>query len=241
VLVNRASGSGDYQTTTTIFGGEPPEPPVCGNNIVESGEGCDDGNTDPGDGCDESCQVESVVCPATPLVGCKDAGSSVLRIKDKAADGLGVDDKVIWKWLNGPATMQEEFADPLNTSDYRFCIYTGSTPTTVMESEAPASGTCGTKACWREFSTRGYRYTDKAASADGIFKILLKTGSAGKSKIVVSARGANLPSTTTLPLDSSADVIVQLRNAENGNCWEERFPPLSIVKNRLEQFKAKTQ
>ncbi len=33
---------------------------VCGNNLVETGEECDDGNTTPGDGCDENCQFEGV-------------------------------------------------------------------------------------------------------------------------------------------------------------------------------------
>lgn len=33
--------------------------PVCGNSSVESGEGCDDGNTTSSDGCSSSCQVES--------------------------------------------------------------------------------------------------------------------------------------------------------------------------------------
>jgi cysteine-rich repeat protein len=28
----------------------------CGNNIVEGGESCDDGNNDDGDGCDANCQ-----------------------------------------------------------------------------------------------------------------------------------------------------------------------------------------
>lgn len=31
---------------------------VCGNNMVEMGEMCDDGNTTNGDGCDSMCQVE---------------------------------------------------------------------------------------------------------------------------------------------------------------------------------------
>ncbi len=31
---------------------------VCGNNIVEQGEQCDDGNTVSGDGCSDTCQVE---------------------------------------------------------------------------------------------------------------------------------------------------------------------------------------
>lgn len=33
--------------------------PICGNNIVESGEQCDDGNTNSGDGCSSNCQTES--------------------------------------------------------------------------------------------------------------------------------------------------------------------------------------
>ena len=35
----------------------------CGNGIVEGGEQCDDGNTDPDDGCDALCQLE---CGAPP-------------------------------------------------------------------------------------------------------------------------------------------------------------------------------
>ena len=31
----------------------------CGNEIIETGEGCDDGNTINGDGCSSSCQIES--------------------------------------------------------------------------------------------------------------------------------------------------------------------------------------
>lgn len=33
--------------------------PVCGNNVVESGEQCDDGNTVGGDGCSPTCQTET--------------------------------------------------------------------------------------------------------------------------------------------------------------------------------------
>lgn len=35
-------------------------PSVCGNNVIEAGETCDDGNRRPGDGCDASCQIEGV-------------------------------------------------------------------------------------------------------------------------------------------------------------------------------------
>lgn len=32
--------------------------PVCPNDVIETGETCDDGNTTPGDGCDANCQLE---------------------------------------------------------------------------------------------------------------------------------------------------------------------------------------
>jgi cysteine-rich repeat protein len=38
VLVQWAAGAGDFQLTTTAFGGPPP---ACGNNIAETGEDCD--------------------------------------------------------------------------------------------------------------------------------------------------------------------------------------------------------
>ncbi len=32
---------------------------VCGNGVLEAGEGCDDGNTTAGDGCDAMCKIEN--------------------------------------------------------------------------------------------------------------------------------------------------------------------------------------
>nr|MBA4405106.1 hypothetical protein [Nanoarchaeum sp.] len=42
--------------------------PVCGNNITESGETCDDGNLINGDGCSSSCQTEIPICSFTSAV-----------------------------------------------------------------------------------------------------------------------------------------------------------------------------
>ena len=41
---------------TAMFGGCTP---ICGDNIVVSGEACDDGNLEINDGCSDICQVET--------------------------------------------------------------------------------------------------------------------------------------------------------------------------------------
>ncbi len=61
VYVDRTAGSGEYQVTTTRFGGDPP---ICGNVIKEPGEDCD--GTDDAS-CPTLCQLDCM-CPA-PLCG----------------------------------------------------------------------------------------------------------------------------------------------------------------------------
>ena len=46
---------------------------VCGNGTPESGEDCDDGNTDPGDCCSPTCQYESAATECRPAAGICDA------------------------------------------------------------------------------------------------------------------------------------------------------------------------
>src|SRR5262249_43404799 len=48
---------------------------VCGNGILEPGEGCDDGNTNACDGCSPSCQVE----------GC---GNGTIECGEECDDGM---------------------------------------------------------------------------------------------------------------------------------------------------------
>lgn len=67
---NGGSGAGGGETTDTpseagtgdsaapAMGGAPERPAVCGDQTVDAGETCDDGNTDPKDGCSAKCKVE---------------------------------------------------------------------------------------------------------------------------------------------------------------------------------------
>jgi len=59
--VGSGSGSGsstDKGTCTENCGPGPAADPVCGNNSVEAGEQCDDGNLVSGDGCSATCRIE---------------------------------------------------------------------------------------------------------------------------------------------------------------------------------------
>jgi len=58
----------NFKCSDLDTGGEQIEP-ICGNNIIESGETCDDGNITSEDGCSSTCQTESpVACiPATEV------------------------------------------------------------------------------------------------------------------------------------------------------------------------------
>jgi len=69
--------------------------PICGNNVIETGETCDDGNTADGDGCSSACQTEEAqTCPAGTVSywNLDDAGTT-------AADVFGINDGTL---VNGP-------------------------------------------------------------------------------------------------------------------------------------------
>lgn len=58
-LMLSASGTWDIQLCANALGYVCEGPPICGNGVLGSGEGCDDGNSVNGDGCSSSCVVEA--------------------------------------------------------------------------------------------------------------------------------------------------------------------------------------
>jgi hypothetical protein len=176
-------------------------------------------------------------CGATPLLFCRqpvEANKSLLVIKRK--EGNPAASKVIFKWLKGEATDLADFDNPVSPSGplYTFCIYDeqGGVPELVTEAQIPAGSP------WEAISDKGFKYNDSTTAADGIQKVLLKSGASGKAKILVKGKGANLQ-VPTLPLAQDQKVIVQLkRNLLDGECWEARFSGPTI-KNDDKTFKDK--
>ena len=154
--------------------------------------------------------------PPPPLPDCRDAQKNVLSLK---ADGSSK-----WKWKKGAATTAAEFGDPTTGTDYRVCIYdgVGGVQNPPVCSHVPA----GTG--W-EANKKGFKFKSDSG-VDGITKITLKEGEAGKAKILVKGTDAG----ATLPLTENA--VVQISNS-NGLCWESLFT--TFQKNDAEKVKAK--
>lgn len=176
-------------------------------------------------------------CPAQPLVGCKQpqaANKALLLIKDKG----GARDKLLWKWTKGEATSIGDFGNPIGAGvDYTLCVYGQSAGTAqlAIQARVPGGGTCAGEACWSATS-KGFAYSDPNAASDGIKKIVLKSGAAGKAKIIVKGSGDAID-TPDLPLDQDPQVVVQLKNTfQGGRCWEARFSA-PAKKNDDAQFK----
>jgi hypothetical protein len=194
---------------------------------------CEDNNGCTADSCDpeDGCQYD-----ATPLNTCLSADKSILILKQKDA---GAKDKLIWKWIKGLATIQEEFADPITTADYTLCVYAGASDELVEAVSVPPSFDY-----WTPLSTKGYKYKDQSASASGIQKVILKGSTGNKVKILMKGKGVGLPDppvadNPTLAFD--LPVLVQMVNTDSGLCFEAEYDSADVKKNVPAKFKAKAQ
>lgn len=205
---------------------------TCGDGVVQPScnEECDDSS--PGANCTAQCRF---ICGPAPDPGCRQpaqANKAVLVLKNKSPD---TKDGLLWKYVKGAATVTADFGDPLTATGYSLCVYDSSANAQpLMLAMAPPGGTCAGKPCWKTIKG-GFKYKDKELTPDGLQFILEKSGIAGKSKLIVKGKGANL-GMTTLPL--TTPVTVQLkRNDTPTTCWQATYS--TSLKNLPEQFKAK--
>jgi len=112
---------------------------------------------------------------------------------------------------------------------YNVCLY-GDGPTLIgTYSIAKAGQVCGTKACWRALATKGYKYFDKDAGSDGIFKIVVRGGDSGVGSVVVKGKNNSSKGQTSLPmgiasvLSGSSEAIVQIISSD-ADCFGSTLP-----------------
>ncbi len=176
-------------------------------------------------------------CPATPNA-CDAPAKAVLLLKDRPPAGPGEGDRLVFRYVRGPAASQDRFGDPTQTTDMRLCLYAGAAPTLLLEAVAAGGGICGGPPCWKALGSRGYAFKDPSASQDGLLRIVLRGHpSAAKTKIVWKGKDAAL-ALPALPLDASAPVSVRVLNSSNGFCWGADFAPSDVRRNDATAFRA---
>lgn len=241
-------------------------PGACGDGILDVDEQCDDGNTigldgcsackidtcwacvgepsvcapQDGDPCDDgqacttvdTCQAGVCVGAAAPLVGCATTaipGKGSLVMKDNASNRK---DQMIWKFLRGGATSLAALGNPTAATSYRMCVFdrTGDTDTVLMSLDMPAG------IDWTANAT-GYKYKSRTGFPSGVRNVLLKSGTTGKTKIIIKAKGVPLGMTNLGVLD--LPLTVQLSNGTQ--CWESTFSGAGVQRNTPQLFKARPQ
>jgi hypothetical protein len=170
-------------------------------------------------------------CSPAPLQACRDTTrpheSRLLLRSGPRADKH----TLVWKWYRGEATPVEAFGSPTTTDSYAFCIYDAG-QNVVFQSVVPPGGSCNANSCWNPVGNRGFRYRNGKATADGLTKFRLFSGTEGRAKIIVKGRGENLPP-ADLPL--ALPVLVQLQ-ASNGECWEASYNLDGVAQNDSARF-----
>jgi hypothetical protein len=233
----------------------------CTDDVCDGAGGCSHPNKPPGASCNGgagACDGAGVcgplptvtptstpvpLCAATPRTGCRTPavpGKSSLRLKNKSG---ALQDRLRWKWNHGAATTFAAFGDPLTTTNYELCIYdeTAGVPSLVASARAPAGGLCANnRACWRTVGNDGFTYTDPLLTPNGVLKVRLKAGIAGKAKLQVLGKGPYLvlPAPTNgKALQQDSRVTVQLVNdAPTPVCWETRHSA-PATRNVFDLFK----
>ena len=135
--------------------------------------------------------------------------------------------------------MVGDLGNPVTSTDYALCVYDQSgplgAPAIRWRGDLAHGGTCGTKPCWTA-KPKGFAYTDKAGSSDGLQSVKLQAGDAGKSKASAAGKGALL-GVPALPFTGA--VTVQLSGA-GGVCWSATYSTPLPQRDPTAQYKAKS-
>lgn len=194
-------------------------------------EGLDnDGDGDKDYPADADCPMPTptppFACPAAPAGGCVVAGKGVLVISEKAP-GKEKLKAVLAKLQSSVAA--SDFGDPVGGSQaYKLCVYDGASALAGEYTVDQGGVTCDGNPCFSPVGTKGFKYKDKALVADGVGKMNLFGGDAGKGKIVVVGKGkeGTMPTGAAAALVTPGGAIAQLL-VEDEACFEAT---VSVVK-----------
>ena len=160
-------------------------------------------------------------CPAEPPV-CEASTKSTLVLKDFTPDAGK--DTLKWTYQGGASAItQAQLGNPTSGTVYDLCVYYDSTLRSAIKLSDASK--------WSAIGTTGYKYKDATASAGGITGVTLKAGAAGKTKLVFTAKGDNLPD--PLPMAAASSITVVARNGSTPTCFSATYSTATSTANQL--------
>lgn len=163
----------------------------------------------------------AVSCPSRPRGHCEVAGSSRFAVRDDADDSK---DRLVWRWHGTTQSDQLEIGDPSQSTTVGLCVYDSfeghSFLVTALRVEPGGA--------WSRRKSGAWHYRSTGQSPAGVTRIAAKSGSSGKARFGLKARGKRLP----LPLEPATraklyhkdrDVLVQFVTSANDRCWTSAF------------------
>jgi hypothetical protein len=126
---------------------------------------------------------------------------------------------------------RDDLGDPVGgTTAYRLCIYDESDGLVGLLQVDRAGDVCGSasKPCWKAVGTKGWAYRDPTSSADGVKRLVAKSGRPGKGSIRLKARNKERKGFTSLPtglaaaLNGNEGATVQML-ADDAGCVSARL------------------
>jgi hypothetical protein len=161
-------------------------------------------------------------CPAAPFPGCIAAGKGRLAIDERKA---GKEKLTLGLAKLAAASEPRDLGDPAaGATRFDVCLYDGAGARIGALAVDRAGDACGAKPCWKS-SKGGFKYTDSAAAASGVTKLLAKSGAAGKGKLSLKARNdagrgqSSLPTGLAAALAGGGGATAQVV-ASDGACFE---------------------
>ncbi len=232
--------------TVCAGGGDAPDGTSCSDSTLCNGdESCIAGvceTTESAPVCTacRSCQA-SVGCAPSPEPGCHGPleGLRPLLLLKERLDDLDKR-RLSFKWL-GEMTALPDFGNPETQDTYIVCLSDQSSGQQLpfMCTSAAGGAVCGNDPCWKA-TKNGFVYKDRNQTQPNSFlsKMTLKAGADGKAKIIIKAKGANIP----LPQLQSLLAPMTVRvDVTSGGSWEAVFPPQSVIKQTDTLLKARLQ
>ncbi len=184
--------------------------------------------------------AETGPCPAQLDDGCLDGfGKAGLKVRDVAGK-----ERLQAKWTKGPELLQTDLGSPIDGGTgtvVSLCIYDQADSLAGVLSVDRAGEDCDGKPCWKSIGAappagKGYAFKDKTSASDGVHKLFIKAGTAGKSKANLKAKGASIPTGIAAALQSSTSATIQLR-ASDGVCLSHTLT--EVKEATADTFKAK--